>query len=131
QEHHQVGVPIDDRVEEGAEGRDLARGARQRAVEEVAEAGQDQQDAAGADPRADERRRRQEAHAEPDQGQVVRPEMQMAIERQPDRIDPAADGLAVTSEHRQIGRPRPWSSASRPWLSAALFWTLPAWASCT
>ena len=131
QQHHQVGVPIDDRVEEGAEGRDLARSARQRAVEEVAEPGQDQEDAAGADARADERRRRQKAHAEPDQRQVVRPEMQMAIERQPDRIDPAADGLTVAAEHRQMGCTSACSSASRTRPSASGSSTFRPRPSCT
>jgi hypothetical protein len=103
EQHHQIGVPIDDRVEESAERRHLAGGARQRAVEEVAEPGQDEEDAGGAEPRSAERRRGQEAHAEPDEREMVRAQMEPAIEREPDRVDPAAQGLSIAAEHRQMG----------------------------
>ena len=72
EQHHQIGIPVDDRVEKRSERRHLAGGARQRAVEEVAEAGQDEQGARAPRPAGAERRRGQQAHAEPDDGQVVR-----------------------------------------------------------
>ena len=131
EQHHQIGVPIDHRVEEGAEGRHLARRARQRAVEEVAEPGQDEQDAPGADPGADERRRRQQAHAEPEERQMVRPQVEVAIEREPDRVDPAAHGLTVAAEHRQIGWTSACSSASRTCPSASGSSIFRPWPSCT
>ena len=99
QQHDEIGVPVDDRIEERAERRDLAGGARQRAVQEVAETGQDEQPARAARPARDERRRRQEAHAEAEDGQVVRAQAEPSIEHEPDRLDPGAHGLAVAAEH--------------------------------
>jgi hypothetical protein len=103
EQHHQVGVPIDDRVEECPERRHLAGGTRQRAVEEVAQPREDEEEAAGSNPPGAERGRGQEAHAEPDERQMIRPQMEPPIEREPDRVDPAAHGLTVAAEHRQIG----------------------------
>jgi len=43
-EHHALGEPVAGRIEEGAERRDLRGEARHRAVEHVADAGQQQHD---------------------------------------------------------------------------------------
>src|SRR5262249_43046309 len=98
---------------------DLAGGAGQRAVEEVAQAGQDEQDAASADAPGDERRRGQQAHAEPKERQMVRTQMEAPIECEPDRVDPAAHGLSIAAEHRQIGWTSACSRASRTRPSAS------------
>ena len=103
EQHHQVGVAIDDRVEKGSERRDLAGGAGQRAVEKVAEPGQDQQHTALAEVPGAERRRGQEAHAETDDRQMVGTQVEAAIQREPDRVGPAAQGLSVAAQHRQMG----------------------------
>ena len=115
----EVRVPVDDRVEERAERRHLPRRARQRAVEEVAETGQDEEPAGAARAAGDERAGGQQAHAEPQDGEMVRPQVQALVEHPPDRVDPATHGRAVAAEHRQIGCISACSSASRTRASAA------------
>ena len=108
---HDVRVAVDHRVEEGAEGRDLPRGARQRAVEQVEEAGDDQEDAGGPDLAEDEGRPGARAHQQPAHGQVVRAQLQPEQEA-PHRIAPGADRVAIAAQH-QIGCRSACSRADR------------------
>ncbi len=130
-EHHdQVGVPVDDGVEEGAERGHLSRDARHRAVEEVAEPRDDQEEPRALEPAGHERARRQHADAEAEDREVIRAEVE-TDEGAPHRVRVGAGGLAEASEHRQIGCSSASSSAARMRSrasGASIRWP---WRSCT
>src|SRR5207247_10457759 len=84
----------------------------ERAVEEVAEPGNDQEKPGRTRPTRGERARGQEAHAETDDGEMVGAQVQPE-QGAAHRVGPRADALAVAPQHRQIDCPRACSSASR------------------
>ena len=112
EEHDEVRVAVDDRVEKGAERRHLARDAGERTVEEIAESGRDQEDPRRARAAGGKCARRQEAHTEADDRQVVGAQAQ-AEQGTAHWIGPRADALAVAPQHRQIGCASACSSPAR------------------
>ena len=89
-----------------------------------------QEHARRAQVAGDERRGGQDAHAEPEDREVVRPQAQPE-QRAPDRVGPNANGLAIPPEHRQIGWTSACSRASRMRASAAGSSALRPCRSCT
>ena len=73
QQHEQVGVAVDHRVEEGPEGALAPGEPRERAVEEIEEAGHGEQHRPQPQAPLGERVGGGDAHAEPEHGELVRP----------------------------------------------------------
>jgi hypothetical protein len=98
EQHHEVGVTVDHRIEEAAERRHLPRGAGERAVAEVEQAGEQHEEPAQPHVSRDERGRREQAHPQAHDGEVVGTQAQ-AEQRAADGIAPHPRRLPVAAQH--------------------------------
>ena len=98
QKHEQIGVAIDDGIEKGAEWALATRQPRQRPVEEVEQAGHGQQHCAHAKAALEERVSRGHAHAETQDGELIRPHAG-AQHQSRDRIGDGGERRPVVAQH--------------------------------
>ena len=112
EQDQQVRVAVDDRVEKSPERGHLAGDAGERAVEEVAEPGADQEEPRRARAARGECARSHETHPEADDRQVVGAEVQ-AEQGAAHGVCPRAHALAVAPQHRQMGCASACSSPMR------------------